>query len=79
MSAAGAGECANAMHGTEQNARDYKLRRTQYWLAEAERALKENRSTMAVVLMSELFEPDGYLAALRAKGYEVIEPKSEPR
>jgi len=70
-----AGECANAMHGTEQNARDYKLRRTQFWLDEAERALKQNRSTMAVVLMSELFEPDGYLAALRAKGYEIVEPK----
>jgi len=29
---------------------------------------------MAVVLMSELFTPDGYLAALRAKGYVVVEP-----
>jgi hypothetical protein len=28
-----------------------------------------------VVLMSELFEPDGYLAALRAEGYEITEPK----
>jgi hypothetical protein len=70
-----AGECADAMHGGEQQAREYKLRRTQFWLDEAERALKQNRSTMAVVLMSELFEPDGYLAALRAKGYEVTEPR----
>lgn len=72
-----AGECADAMHGTAQNARDYKLRRNQAWLEEAARALKENRSTVGVVLMSELFEPDGYLAELRARGYEVTEPKSE--
>ena len=72
-----AGECADAMHGTAQNARDYKLRRNNAWLDEATRALKENRSTVGVVLMSELFEPDGYLAGLRARGYEVVEPKSE--
>jgi hypothetical protein len=69
------GECAAAMHGGEQQAREYKERRIQGWVAEAERALKKNRSTMAVVLMSELFEPDGYLAALRAKGYEITEPE----
>jgi hypothetical protein len=68
------GECAAAMHGGEQQAYDYKTRRTQAWLAEAERALKKNRGTVAVVLMSELFAPDGYLAALRAKGYEIVEP-----
>jgi hypothetical protein len=45
------------------------------WLGEAERALRNNRSTMAVVLMSELFAPNGYLAALRARGYEVVEPQ----
>lgn len=73
-----AGECADAMHGSEQNARDYKQRRNKFWLDEAERALKENRSTMAVVLMSELFEPDGYLAALRARGYEITEPRGTP-
>lgn len=70
-----AGECADAMHGSEQQAREYKQRRNQFWLDEAERALKQNRSTMAVVLMSELFEPDGYLAGLRARGYEVTEPR----
>jgi hypothetical protein len=68
------GACAAAMHGGEQQAQDYKVRRTQAWLVEAERALKKNRSTVAVVLMSELFAPDGYLAALRSKGYEIVEP-----
>ncbi|HEX6638696.1 MAG TPA: TraB/GumN family protein [Steroidobacteraceae bacterium] len=70
-----AGECAAAMHGGEKQADEYKTRRTQAWVAEIERAFKTNRSTIAVVLMSELFEPDGYLAALRAKGYEIAEPK----
>jgi len=29
---------------------------------------------MAVVLMSEIFAPDGYLAGLRARGYKIEEP-----
>jgi TraB family protein len=68
-------ECAAAMHGSEQQARTYKDRRTKSWVQEAERALQENRSTMAVVLMSELFAPDGYLAGLRARGYQIVEPE----
>jgi hypothetical protein len=69
------GPCAAAMRGGEQQARDYDAERIQGWLKEAERCLRENHSTMAVVLMSELFAPDGYLAALRAKGYEIVEPR----
>jgi hypothetical protein len=69
------GPCADAMHGGEKQAREYKIRRTQAWLAQAERALQKNRSTLAVILMSELFAPDGYLAALRAKGYGIVEPE----
>jgi len=69
------GECAAAMRGGEQQSRDYTLARTQGWLAQAERALRSNRSTMAVILMSEIFSPDGYLAAMRAKGYEIVEPE----
>ena len=68
------GECAAAMHGGEKQAAAYKLRRTQSWMKEAKRALRSNRRTMAVVPMSELFAPDGYLAALRAAGYEIEEP-----
>jgi hypothetical protein len=70
-----ADECAAAMRGGAEKARDYDLARTQAWLKEAERALSDNRSTMAVVMMTELLEPDGYLAALRARGYEVVEPE----
>jgi len=36
--------------------------------------LRNNARTMAVVPMSELFAPDGYLAGLRAAGYEIEEP-----
>lgn len=70
-----AGECADAMHGGPEKALEYKLRRTEAWLAQAERALKKNEITLSVVLMSELFSADGYLAALRAKGYEIVEPE----
>jgi hypothetical protein len=70
-----AGECAAAMRGGEPELRDYDLERKKGWLEEAERALRDNRSTMAVVLMSELFEKEGYLDALRARGYQVVEPE----
>jgi TraB/PrgY/gumN family len=70
-----AGECAAAMHGGEQQAQAYKARRTQAWLGEVERALQKNRTTLAVVLMSELFAKDGYLEAMRAKGYLIVEPE----
>lgn len=68
-------ECAVAMRGGEAQSRDYDSVRQHGWVKEAERALRDNRRTMAVVLMSELFEADGYLAALRARGFEVVEPQ----
>ena len=67
--------CAAAMRGGEKQSNDFKAQRTQGWLKEAERALKDNRSTMAVTLMTDLFAADGYIAALRARGYEVVEPE----
>jgi len=69
------GACAAAMRGGEEELRAYDAERLQGWLKEAERCLKDNWRTMAVVLMSDLFEPDGYLAALRARGYKVTEPE----
>jgi hypothetical protein len=44
------------------------------WLAEAERALESNASTVAVVPMRDILRADGYLARLRASGYVVEEP-----
>jgi hypothetical protein len=62
------------LYGGEQRANEFVTRRTEAWLSIAERALRENKSTMAVVPMAELFAPDGYLAGLRARGYKVVEP-----
>ena len=67
-------KCTVALYGGEQRANEFVARRTEAWLNAAERALRENKSTMAVVSMAELFAPDGYLAGLRARGYKVVEP-----
>ena len=69
-----ADKCTAVAYGGEQRANDFIARRTESWISEASRALQENRSTMAVVPMAELFAPDGYLAGLRAMGFEVTEP-----
>lgn len=44
------------------------------WLGAAEAALAKNAVTFAVLPMRELTRPDGYVARLRVKGYEVEEP-----
>jgi uncharacterized protein YbaP (TraB family) len=67
-------KCSVALYGGEQRANEFVARRTEAWLSAAERALRDNKSTMAVVQMAELFSPDGYLAGLRARGYQVVEP-----
>ncbi len=47
----------------------------QAWLAAAERALADNRSSFAVLPMRQFLQPDGWLARLRAKGYSIEEPR----
>jgi hypothetical protein len=44
------------------------------WLAAAETALGNNKATFAMLPMSELLNPDGLVASLRARGYQVDEP-----
>jgi uncharacterized protein YbaP (TraB family) len=44
------------------------------WLAEAERALASNASTVAVLPMRDILRADGYLARLRDTGHVVDEP-----
>lgn len=66
--------CIAAAYNGQKKFDESIARRTASWLAEADRALRENESTLAVVPMPELFATDGYLAALRARGYEVVEP-----
>ena len=46
----------------------------QAWLSAAEAAISNNVVSFAVLPMSELLKPDGYLAALQAKGYIVEAP-----
>jgi hypothetical protein len=60
--------------GGEQRVNDYVNKKTETWLNEAERAMRENRSSIAVVAMSELLATDGYVAGLRARGFAVVEP-----
>lgn len=47
------------------------------WLEAAEAALKTNRSTFAMLPMSELLRTDGLAATLRSKGYVVEAPGEE--
>lgn len=50
----------------------------QAWLTAAEAAIANNAVSFAVLPMSELLKPDGYLTALQAKGYAVEAPSAEP-
>ncbi len=47
------------------------------WLNAAEAALSKNKSTFAALPMRELVDSDGYLAALREKGYRVETPEQQ--
>lgn len=44
------------------------------WMSAAGHALATNAITFAVLPMSQMLEPEGWVARLRAKGYEVDEP-----
>lgn len=54
---------------------DLRRELDQAWLKEAERALNTNRVTVAVLPVTRLVAPEGYLAALKARGYSVEEPE----
>lgn len=58
-----------------KGASDMRTRVKAAWLAAAEKSIATNRSTLAVLSMSELTSPDGMLAALRARGYLIEEPE----
>jgi hypothetical protein len=44
------------------------------WVSAATTALRNNKSSFAVMSMDDISRPDGKLAALRAKGFTVDEP-----
>jgi len=71
----GPNEFTMCLRGGPQRAREYFEQRTTAWLRESERVLRDHRSTVAVMPIGWLLAPDGYVAQLRARGYEVVEPE----
>lgn len=71
--------CSDAISSTEFARRRgmdrLKQRMQEHWLGIARQALKDNASTFAVLPLSDLLGADGYLATLRAEGYEVTAPE----
>ncbi len=69
--------CASAVLVVPSFQEEYKKLNAQLqaaWLAAAEKAIAANVSTVAVLSMTELVKPDGWLAKFRARGYEITEP-----
>jgi hypothetical protein len=71
--------CASAWFNTEtarkRGISDVEARVQKHWMGIAEGALQKNRITFATLPVWQLVKPDGYLAALQAKGYEVEAPE----
>jgi len=74
-----AAACSAALSDTEFARRRgmdrLQQRMRDHWLGIARRALRENTGTFAVLPLSDLLESDGYLAALRAEGYQIQAPE----
>lgn len=58
----------------ERGLQDVLSRRQAMWLAAAEAALARNESTLATLPVYDLLQPEGVLAKLKARGYEVEAP-----
>lgn len=54
--------------------KDLPTRVGEAWLAAVDAAMANNDTTFAVLPMSEILKPDGYLSKLAARGYGVQEP-----
>ncbi|MET0855219.1 MAG: TraB/GumN family protein [Telluria sp.] len=59
---------------TIKGAETLDQRRRDNWLAAAERSLAANKSTFALLPVSQIMNPEGMVAALQAKGYLVEQP-----
>jgi uncharacterized protein YbaP (TraB family) len=66
--------CVLDMFDNDQQARDVTARHTEQWLAAVDLALKTRKTTFALVPADKIFAADGWLTALRARGYDVQEP-----
>ncbi|CAN7214408.1 TraB/GumN family protein [Pseudoxanthomonas sp. LjRoot143] len=71
--------CATAWFNTEtarkRGISGVEARMQARWMEVVEGALQKNRITFATLPVWQLVKPDGYLAALQAKGYEVEAPE----
>lgn len=72
--------CTNAMFTSEfmqqrTGSRPMELQLLDKWVAAAEKALAANASTFAILPIRHILNPNGYLAALEAKGYRVDSPE----
>lgn len=71
-------ECLNFLAALPRIATtfDATLQKTrQEWLLAAEGALLRYRSSFATLPLDEMLREDGYLARLKARGYEIVEPE----
>jgi hypothetical protein len=64
----------NAQVVQERGYQDMPIRLADAWLSAVDTALAKNKTTFAVMQISELLKADGYVVKLRAKGYKVDEP-----
>lgn len=71
--------CFEALASTEAakslGLEDAAARSEELWLKTAETALAANPTTFGTLPVAELLQPDGLLARLRARGYEVVAPE----
>lgn len=56
---------------------DVPAKQRAVWLAAARAALSQDTQTFAMLPMDELLKPDGYLATLKAEGYQVESPEDQ--
>jgi hypothetical protein len=64
----------NAQVMQDRGYTDWPERRMAAWLAAVEAAVARNRSTVTVLSINQILEPDGFVARLRARGYVVEDP-----
>jgi len=64
----------NAQVMQDRGYTDWPERRMAAWLAAVEAAVARNRSTVTVLSINQILEPDGFVAQLRARGYVIEDP-----
>ena len=68
--------CVLDMFDSDQQGAYAIAHHAEQWLAAVDAALKTYTTTFALVPADKIFAPDGWLTALRARGYEVQEPST---